>query len=211
MNRKLISNSNYVLRKVLNSKDYLDIIKNFIESFLDMEIEEIELNPYLNLKERYLPKEENFGILDARIKTKKEEINVGIQFVDGMNYIQTKMLLYYAQIHLNQVEYKPQREFSRTVTINFLDYSFFNSPNYYKIITVQSNEENIRLEELEIHAIEFPKFTCKDVVNMNNKEKWIAYLKGVENNKIEEIKNGNKYIKKLDDLLNKYWLEEKME
>ena len=35
MNRKFISNSNYVLRKVLNSKENLDIIKDFIESFLN--------------------------------------------------------------------------------------------------------------------------------------------------------------------------------
>lgn len=47
MNRKFISNSNYVLRKVLNSKENLDIIKDFIESFLNIEIQKIELNPIL--------------------------------------------------------------------------------------------------------------------------------------------------------------------
>lgn len=57
MNRKFVSNSNFVLRKVLNSKENLDIIQDFIESFLDVQIKKISLNPYLKSKERYLPSE----------------------------------------------------------------------------------------------------------------------------------------------------------
>ena len=101
MNRKFISNSNYVFRKILNSEDCLGILKNFIESILNINIKKIELNPYLKHKENYLPKEENFGIADVRIKNdENEELNVGIQFIDGI-YVQTKMLMYYSQIHLH--------------------------------------------------------------------------------------------------------------
>ena len=68
VNRKFISNSNYVFRKVINNEECLDIIKDFIESILNINIKEIELNPYLKGKARYLPKEENFGVADVRIK-----------------------------------------------------------------------------------------------------------------------------------------------
>ena len=34
MNRKFISNSNYVFRKILNSEESLSILKNFIEAIL---------------------------------------------------------------------------------------------------------------------------------------------------------------------------------
>ena len=50
MNRKFISKSNRVLRKILNSKDNLDILQDLIESFLDIKIQEITLNPYLEIK-----------------------------------------------------------------------------------------------------------------------------------------------------------------
>ena len=53
MNQKFVSNSNYVFRKILNSEAYLEILKNFIEAILDIEIKEIELNPYLKKKEKY--------------------------------------------------------------------------------------------------------------------------------------------------------------
>lgn len=211
MNRKFISNSNYVFRKILNTENCLDILKDFIESILDITIKYIELNTYLEEKSKYLPKEENFGIADVRITTNKnEEMNVGIQFIDGM-YVQTKMLMYYAQIHLNQLEYDIKREFSRTITINLLDFKYFSSQGYNNIIRIKSNEGNIKLEEIEMYVIELPKFTIKDLNNITRKEEWITYIKGCENKVLNKIKIDNKYIALLDKLAEKYWLEEKME
>lgn len=210
MNTKFVSNSNYVLRKVLNNNESLEIIKDFIESILDINIQEIELNPYLKKKEKYLPKEENFGIVDVRVKTdENEEINIGIQFIDGM-YIQTKMLMYYAQIHLNQLEYDDKREFARTITINILDFKYFSSKEYLKVIKIKSNEIYVNVEEVELYVIELPKFSCSG--KMDKKEEWLTYLKGYENKEvIEEVKKSNENIKLLDELTEKHWLEEKME
>ena len=67
MNRKFVSKSNRVLRKVLNSKENLDIIQDFIQAFLEIEIKEIKLNPYLETRSKNLPAEENFGIVDVRV------------------------------------------------------------------------------------------------------------------------------------------------
>ena len=185
MNRKFISNSNYVLRKVLNNEDCLGILKDFIESVLDINIKEIELNPYLEEKSKYLPREENFGIADVRIKTNiNEEMNIGIQFIDGI-YVQTKMLMYYAQIHLNQLKYDKKREFARTVTINLLDFNVFSSSSYDKTIKIASNEGGIKLEELEMYVIELPKFTIENINNMTEKEEWISYLKGYDDNLLD--------------------------
>ena len=211
MNRKFISNSNYVLRKILNNEAYLEILKDFIEAILDMTIKDIELNSYLKEKAKYLPKEENFGIADVRIRSNEnEEINIGIQFIDGI-YVQTKMLMYYAQIHLNQLEYDEKREFVKTVTINLLDFKYFSSQGYDKVIRIKTNEGNINLGELEMYVMELPKFTIEDSNNMTKKEEWIAYLKGCESKVLEKIKNNNKNIALLDELTEKYWLEEKME
>lgn len=211
MNQKFVSNSNYIFRKILNSEDCLDILKNFIESILEINIEEISLNPYLKKIERFLPKEENFGIADVRVKTaENEEINIGIQFIDGI-YVQTKMLMYYSQIHLNQLEYGDNREFAKTITINLLDFKYFSSKEYQKTIKIKTNEGNIKLEELEMYTIELPKFECYSEDNMTEKEQWLEYLKGTNENKLEKIKNKNKYIERLDELVEKYWLEEKME
>lgn len=209
MNSKLVSNRNYILRKVLNKQESIEIIKDFIETILEVNIENIQINPYLKKREKYLPKEENFGIVDVRIKTDEdEEINVGIQFIDGI-YIQTKMLMYYAQIHLNQLEYSKEREFVKTITINIIDFPYFSSQEYLKTIKIKSNEKYVNIEELEFYVIELSKFIYKN--NMNKKEEWITYLKGCSSNILKKLKEQNENINKLDELIDKYWSKETME
>lgn len=210
MNRKLVSKSNFVLRKVLNTKENIDIIKDFIEAILEIDIEKIKLNEYLRKKEKYLPSEANFGVLDCRIQTKEgENFNIGIQYVDGI-YIQTKMLLYYSQIHLNQLDYDDNREFARTITINLLDFNYFETQNYEKKISIETNEKNVKSKEIELYVIELPKVKYSND-KMNRKKEWITYLEGSNIEKIEKIKEENKYICELDKQLEKYWENETME
>lgn len=207
MNRKFISKSNRVLRKVLNSNECLDIIQDFIESILDVKICKIKLNPYLNDNSNYLPEEENFDIADVRVVLdNNEEINVGIQFIDGY-YVQSKMLLYYAQIHTNQLKLK--QSISKTITINLVDFCCFNSEDYYKKIEIQDNCPKIN-EQIELHIVELPK--TKSIYNIiNKKEAWVIYFSGRDQISINKILNDFDKIKKLDDLLNEYWKNEKIE
>ena len=196
MNRKLVSKSNFVLRKVLNTKENIDIIKDFIEAILEIDIEKIKLNEYLRKKEKYLPSEENFGVLDCRIQTKEgENFNIGIQYVDGI-YIQTKMLLYYSQIHLNQLDYNDNREFARTITINLLDFNYFETQNYEKKISIETNEKKVKSKEIELYVIELPKVKYSND-KMNRKKEWIIYLEGSNIEKIEKIKEENKIKNKI--------------
>lgn len=209
MNRKLVSKSNLVLRKVLNKEENVDILKDFIEAILHIKIEKIHLNPYLKNKEKYLPKEENFGVADVRIVTKEKEIlNVGIQFIDGF-YVQNKLLLYYAQIHTNQLEQQENEGIAKTITINILDFEYFNSKEAHKKIKIneKTNNEGVK-ETIELHVIELPKWSVSLTNPITKEEAWIVYLAGVERNILFEK---FEKIKKLDDLLMKFWSEEKIE
>ncbi len=221
MNQKFIAKSNYLLRKVLNSEESLDILQDFIESILNINVEKIILNPFLNKKENQLQTEENFGIADVRIKTKdKQELNVGIQFIDG-RYIQTKMLLYYALVNNNQTEYQDKRKIVDTVTINILNQNFYDSFSYHKIVKFSnsnkqesSNKQEKDKDEdkvLLLHVIELPKFQPMFLQNLDKEEQWITYLKGDNAEEVERVKKMNQKIKKLDILIDNFWNEERIE
>ena len=209
MNRKFVAKSNFVLRRVLNSEDNIDILKEFIEVILDIKIKEAQINPYLEKRKNNLPAEENFGIADLRIKTNEnEELNIGIQIIDG-EHILTKMFLYYAQIYSNQLEYDDNREIAKTITINILDFIFTKETKYHSRMVLKEKEiEDTVKDYLEMHILELPKFAMKIRKEMNLKEAWMNYLRG--DNIEEAIKKSNK-IEKLDDILKKYWREEVME
>lgn len=212
MNIKFIAKSNYLLRKVLNSENSLDILQDFIESILKIKIKKIILNPYLSHKSDQLPTEENFGIADVRIETEeKEEMNVGIQFIDG-KYIQTKLLLYYAQIHSNQLEYKDERRITKTITINILNQNYYETFCYHKKIHIINTEECKENEEdILLHVIELPKFQPIFLHNLNKEEQWITYLKGDNVEEVERVKRLNYKVNKLDLLIEDYWKNEKIE
>ena len=209
MNRKFVAKSNFVLRRVLNTKENIDILEEFIEVILNIEIKEAKINPYLEKMKEHLPAEENFGIVDLRIRTiENEERNVGIQMIDG-EHVLTKMLLYYAQIHGNQLEYDEDREIAKTNTINILDFVLNKDLDYHsKMVVAKETMSNMINDYLEIHIIQLPKFELQNTENMTLKQAWISYWKG-EN--IQEAINKSEKIKKLDKLLEKYWREEVME
>ena len=208
MNQKFVSKSNYVLRKILQKKENIDIIQDFIETFLTIEIEKIHLNPYIKSKEKYLPKEENFGICDMRVYLKdNRQFNLGIQFIDGM-YVQSKMLLYYAQIHTNQIEYKEYKEIAPTITINLLDFNYFNTKEYHhKIKIPQEKLEEIEPKYIELEVIELPKYKITGEIT-DKKDAWMNYLIG---SNIEKVTTKFDKIAKLDKALNNYWEKEVME
>lgn len=208
MNRKLIVNRNYILRKVLNKEENKDILQEFIETMLDIKIKKLRLNKYLDDIKNQLPKEENFGIADMRIKLENnQELNIGVQFLDGMYYLEQKLLIYYSQIHLNQEKYEDNVDITKTITINIIDYKIFNTNTYDKKIKLSDKIDDDDYD-YDIYAVELPKFNVNPINGYSKKEAWIAYLKGIK----FDLEN-EKYvkIKKLDLLLDDYWKEEIME
>ena len=196
MNRKLIFDSNCVLKSIFSREENIYILKDFIESILNIKICKIHQRKDLNYEEIF---ERYFGIANVTIVTDTNiELNIGIQIVDGF-YIQNKMILYYAQLYSNII---------KTITINILDCEYFKTKEYHKIIKVKDFEiEFSRSKEIgEIHVLELPKFKN---IEIDNKEKaWISYLK--QSNLSEEIKKKYESIEKLDSSLNQYWEEERL-
>lgn len=211
MNRKFVSKSNLVLSKILNSNNCLDILKDFIETILKVKIKNITLNNPKENKYYSSTTYYSMGIVEVRIQTEDEELNVGIQIIEG-NYVQNKMFLYYARVHTNQITYNDNRKIAKTVTINILDFNYFSSYNYHRKISIKTNiiDDNI-LETMEMHVIELPKFKMLNLSNIKKEEAWIGYFQGQNLKLIQLSKEKFSKISKLDELLEKYWKEEKIE
>lgn len=207
MNSKLVAKRNFVLRKVFNSNPNLEIIEDFIQAILKIQILKLEINPYLEEKAKNLPSEEDFGVVDVRLITKEnKELNVGVQFIDG-KYVHTKLLLYYTLIHTNQLEYDKNRKVVKTITINILDYNYYQNFCYHNIINIP-NKYEFEEEKIELHILELPKFQPIYLNKLNKEEQWMTYLKGDNQEEVQRIKRLNCKISKLDKLVEKFWNEE---
>ena len=209
MNRFFIENSNTTLRIILNNEENLDIVQNLIEAILNLKVKKIILRPYLKEESIYLPKEDKYGIIIVRIIDEEDkQYNVGIQIMDGL-YLQEKILTFGMSIFLNQTQYDDYNDKVDTLTINLLGFNGFRTKAFHKVITFLEGDDydNLNLrDEIKLHAIELPKFN-KNTIETKEDE-WITYIKGEDLKLIDEIKEKNQYIKKLDDLLLDYWKNE---
>ena len=212
MNHELICNRNYVLSKILSNSNYTNIIKDLLQSILEIEIKDIKINSYINVLEKYIPTYETMGVVDVRVITKKEEeLNIGIQFIDG-KHIQKKIALYYLFVHTNQIYYEDHRNTAKTITINILDFTYYQNLEYHrKEILNKFKSIDFSEERAETHILELPKFKVNNENEMSKKEQWIAFFKGVDISTMEKIKEENIYIKYLDELVKEYWKKEKIE
>ena len=211
MNQELVCNRNYVLKKVLSNENYTNIIKDMIQSILEIDIQKISLNSYIDILEKYIPAYQKMGVVDVRVMTKKgEEFNIGIQFIDG-KHIQKKIALYYLFVHSNQIYYEDQRKTAKTITINILDFTYYQTLEYHKIEFLNKFKSiDFSEENAETHIVELPKFKINNDKKMSKQEQWIAYFKGADTKVIEKIKEENIYIKYLDELVKEYWKKEKI-
>ena len=207
MNQFLYCNRNYLLRRILNKQENADIIKDLIESILDIKIKRITVNHYLKKNEKYLPQEERFGVADVRIKTDaNEDYNIGIQFLDG-KHLPIKIALYYLYVHTNQICYEDERKTAKTITINFIDFPYQNNNSKYHEVTILNNFKtiNFKEQEAEAHIIELPKFKIENLDKISKAEQWIGYIKGENQEILDTIISKNKYIDKLDKMVQDYW------
>ena len=115
-------------------------------------------------------------------------------------------------VHSNQICYKDRRKISKTITINFVDFPYQNKSMEYHRIAILNKFRTIdfKEEEAETHIIELPKFKVFDSENITKAEQWVGYINGNNKELIKKIINKNKYIQKLDELVQEYWNEEKI-
>lgn len=195
-----------MLKQIFKKEENIPFLKDFIESILNIRTKEICIMPYLEKLSRYLPAKENFGIVDVRIKNENdEENNIGIQTIDGY-YVQNKLLLYYAQIHENQLEHIKNKKKVKTITINIMDFDFIKeNNNYHNFIKLQSKDC-----EFLMHTIELNKFRNNITEIKNKKDAWIAYI-ACDNLLAEVAVRKYKIIEKFNEVVENYLINEKME
>ena len=88
---------------------------------------------------------------------------------------------------------------------------FFSSENFHKLIKLKTNAINDDiLETVEMHILELPKLNPSEWRKLTKEEAWGVYLKGNNSELVKRVKAKFKHIKELDELLEKYWEEEKI-
>lgn len=204
----------YAFKRVLGRNGNEGILKDFLESILDIEIKDITIqNPEIPKNMR----DSKIGILDVRAEINgKEIIEVEMQVQNQYN-MDKRSSTYITKIYSDQLkEGDSYVEVKKVAVINILNFNYYERNSYHSVgrMKFENSKENEKVDmgyileeqyvtdDLEMHFIELPKFRKKNPDISNKLDQWLWLICG-EEEKIKMAKNENEKIKEAKSELEK--------
>lgn len=204
----------YAFKRVFGRNGNEGILKDFLESILDIEIKDITIqNPEIPKNMR----DSKIGILDVRAEINgKEIIEVEMQVQNQYN-MDKRSSTYITKIYSDQLkEGDSYVEVKKVAVINILNFNYYERNSYHSVgrMKFENSKENEKVDmgyileeqyvtdDLEMHFIELPKFRKKNPDISNKLDQWLWLICG-EEEKIKMAKNENEKIKEAKSELEK--------
>ncbi len=199
---QLTPKNDIIFKKIFGSKGNEAILKDFLTSIIEEPIKEIEVE-----KDSKLEKEElndKVGILDIKVKLDNGiQINVEMQVINQQN-MEKRTLFYWGKLYTGSIhEGDPFYGLKKTITINLLDFNYFDTKEYHTKwhIVEDTEKDKILTDVLEIHFIELKKFIKEEKKPENKKEEWLYFLDYSKRGMVEMLSKKNKVIEKANEEL----------
>lgn len=195
-NVELQLTNDYIFKRLFSKKGNEDILKDLLESILEIAIEKVEVMQEIELERVDI--KDKLGILDIRaIINENITVDIEMQMVDEKNMIERTLFywagLYYTGLKRGQ-DYKLN---NKVITINILMYNIFKKENYHTIATIRDNENNEKItDRLEIHFIELPKFLKSKEKGNKKLRQWLEFICNKRKGEVEMAVKENEKIAK---------------
>ena len=218
--KRLPLTNDYIFKKVFAKEGNEELLKDLLESILDIKIEKVEVkNPELP-KDIY---DRKAGILDIKVQIDEDKIcDVEIQVTNEKN-IDHRSIYYLGMLVSEQLEKgEDYKTIKKSISINLLNFNYYNRNSYHQVAHMKfeetkkeeyvdlgyTKEEEIATKDVEMHFIEIPKFIKKNPGAKTKLEQWLWLLVG-EGGKIKMAEKENKKIKEASIIVEKMSMDEK--
>ena len=201
----------YVFKRVFAYKGNEDVLADFLESILNVKIEKLEVkNPEMMKNSR----EEKLGVLDIKVETKENIIDLEMQVEDEEN-IEEREATYMGKLLSEQLEVGDKyNKLKKSVVIFITNFNKYETNTYHNVAKMRfekinkdeyvdmgyKEEEQIGNKYIEFHVIELPKFIKKNPGVEKRLEQWLWLIVG-RKEKVEMAVKENKNVKKADKVL----------
>ena len=191
------------------------ITKDFLNSILDEEVYEVDLNQNIVLRREL--SEDKMGIVDVLAKVNNNEYcNIEMQMIDKKNIVK-RLLYYWARQYSRQLKKnKDYKDLKRTIIIliaNFKIMHINDLPFHTRWKIIEEKDRKIVLtEDFELNIIELPKINR--LFRLTQKEKklkeWLYFLENPESKEVSSYMKNNDSIKEAKNKLEEMSQDEKV-
>ena len=199
---QLTPKNDIIFKKIFGTEGNEVILKDFLSSIIEEPIKEIEVEKDMKLEKEDL--NDKVGILDIKAKLDNGvQVNVEMQVVNQQN-MEKRTLFYWGKLYTRSIhEGESFYELKKTITINLLDFNYFDTKEYHTKwhIVEDTEKDKVLTDVLEIHFIELKKFIKEERRPENKKEEWLYFLDYSKRGMVEMATKKNKVIEKAKEEL----------
>lgn len=201
-NKTLELTNDYIFKRVFSKKENEDILKDLLESILEIRIEKIETIETIEEVEIAPERiEDRIGVLDLKATVNENTtVDIEIQVKDYHNMIE-RSTFYVAGLYHTGL--KRGEEFginNKVIGINILKFNIFEWGKYHsKGIIKEEKLNEVITEALEIHFIELPKFLKSKTEGSKKLRQWLEFISNTRKGEIEMAVKENEKIAKAQE------------
>ena len=150
--------NDYIFKRVFSKKGNEDILKDLLESILEIKIDKIETMEEVELPNENI--ENRIGVLDLKATVNENTtIDIEIQVKDYHNMIERSTFYVAGLYHTGLKRGEEFETNNKVIGINILKFNIFEWKKYHsKGILKEEKLNEVITEALELHFIEIPKF-----------------------------------------------------
>ena len=181
----------YIFKRVFGKKGNEDILKDLLESILEIKIivgSEIE-------KEKI---KEKIGIIDLKATINKETtVDIEIQVKDYHNMIERSTFYIAGLYHTGLKRGERYEKNNKVIGINILMFNIFKWKKFHSKGILKENELNeIMTDKLELHFLELPKIIKNSEEGNKRLRQWLEFIYNKRKGEIEMAVKENEKIAK---------------
>ncbi|WP_246231699.1 Rpn family recombination-promoting nuclease/putative transposase [Sporosarcina jiandibaonis] len=174
--------NDFVFKSFFGDERNSNLLLQFLNSILDVQVSSIELvDPHLE----YTHTGDKSSVMDVRVRTEQgEQINIEMQLGNHQAFPE-RMLIYWAKMYGSQDKQgRLYTKLRKAIQIIITDFKLLKEKDYHNLFQISNKKSNLLLSDhLEIRVLELPKLRIKNIMDANELERWLLFLKSDEKTK----------------------------
>ena len=186
----------YIFKRVFGKKGNEDILKDLLESILEIKIEQIEVIVGSEIEKEKI--KEKIGIIDLKATINKETtVDIEIQVKDYHNMIERSTFYIAGLYHTGLKRGERYEKNNKVIGINILMFNIFKWKKFHSKGILKENELNeIMTDKLELHFLELPKIIKNSEEGNKRLRQWLEFIYNKRKGEIEMAVKVNEKIAK---------------
>ena len=186
----------YIFKRVFGKKGNEDILKDLLESILEIKIEQIEVIVGSEIEKEKI--KEKIGIIDLKATINKETtVDIEIQVKDYHNMIERSTFYIAGLYHTGLKRGERYEKNNKVIGINILMFNIFKWKKFHSKGILKENELNeIMTDKLELHFLELPKIIKNSEEGNKRLRQWLEFICNKRKGEIEMAVKENEKIAK---------------